>query len=93
MDLTILRNEARSRFEAMVDGALCVLEYRLADSVLTIDHVGVPPEVGGRGIAGALVRTALDVAREQGWRVIPGCAYAAAWIERNPAYRDLVNRA
>ena len=90
MDQAIVRNEAESRFETTVDGALCVLDYRFADGVLAIDHVGVPPEVGGRGLAGALVRTALDAARENGWRVIPNCTYAAAWIERNPTYADLV---
>ena len=92
MDVAIVRNEADNRFETTVDGALCVLDYTFADGVLAIDHVIVPPEVGGRGIAGSLVRTALDTAREQGWRVIPNCTYAAAWIERHPGYLDLVNR-
>jgi uncharacterized protein len=93
MDSAIIRNDARSRFEMEVDGELCVLDYRLADGVFTIDHVGVPASVGGRGIAGTLVRTALDDARANGWRVIANCTYAAAWIGRHPAYGDLVSRA
>ena len=91
MDAKILRNEAAQRFETTVEGVLCVLEYRLRDGVLAIDHVGVPDVVGGRGIAGLLTRTALDMARREHWRVIPNCAYAAAWIQRHPEYADLVD--
>lgn len=93
MDLSIQRNEAAQRFETTVDGVLCVLDYRLRDGVLSIDHVGVPQPVGGRGIAAALTKTALDTARSRNWRVVPHCAYAATWIERHPQYRDLVNPA
>ncbi len=90
MDAEILRNEAAQRFETTVDGVLCVLEYRLRDGVLAIDHVGVPAAVGGRGIAALLTEQALDLARREHWRVIPNCAYAAAWVKRHPAYADLV---
>ena len=91
MDVTVARNEAESRFEATVDGALCVLDYRLRDGTLAIDHVRVPDAVGGRGIAAALTVAALETARREHWRVVPNCAYAAAYIERNPVWRDLVS--
>lgn len=90
-DYTITRNEAQHRFETSVDGVLCVLEYRLHDGVLTINHTGVPEAVGGRGIAAALTRTALDTARREGWRVRPNCAYSIAWLAKHPEYRDLVD--
>jgi len=93
MTTEVVRNDAASRFEAMVDGELCVLAYRLGDGLLVIDHVIVPYAAGGRGIAAELTRTALDAARANGWRVVPNCSYAAAWIERHPEYRDLLNRA
>ncbi|MEO7062771.1 MAG: GNAT family N-acetyltransferase [Dokdonella sp.] len=91
MDTTIQRNEAAQRFETTVEGTLCVLEYRLRDGVLAIDHVGVPDAISGRGIAAALTKAALDMARLERWRVIPNCAYAAAWIQRHPKYADLVD--
>lgn len=77
------------RFEATVDGTLCVLDYEQDAGRMTITHTGVPPEVGGRGIAGALVRTALTHARAVGWRVVPACSYAAAWMQRHPEFDDL----
>lgn len=77
------------RFEILVDGSLCELDYALADGVMTITHTGVPEAVGGRGLAGALVRAAMDSAREQGWKVVPACSYASVWMQRHPEYDDL----
>lgn len=90
IDADITCNQAASRFETTVDGVLCVLDYRFAGGVLTIDHVGVPNAVSGRGIAARLTAAALDAARAAGWRVVPHCSYAAAYIRRHPRYRDLV---
>ena len=86
----VKRNDVSHRFEATVDGVLCVLEYRLRDNVLAIDHTGVPDAVGGRGIAAALTQAALDTARHEGWRVVPNCAYSVAYIKKHPQYRDLL---
>jgi predicted GNAT family acetyltransferase len=93
MPVNVVHNAAQRRFEAVVDGVSCVLEYGLHDGVMTITHTGVPAQVGGRGIAGALVSAAFDTARREGWRVVPACSYAAAWIQRHPEYADVVNRA
>jgi len=90
MEPDIRRNLAASRFETTVDGSLCVLDYRLHEGLLSIDHVGVPPPVEGRGIAGRLVQAAMEQARREGWRVVPHCAYAAAWLRRHPDYAGLV---
>jgi hypothetical protein len=57
---------------------------------MTITHTGVPAEVGGRGIASALVQAALETARGEGWKVLPACSYAVAWMQRHPAYADLL---
>ena len=32
----------------------------------------------------------LDHARERNWKVRPICGYAVAFIERHPAYQDLL---
>lgn len=90
MGVNVVHHAAESRFVAIVEGVTCVLEYRLRDGVMSIDHTGVPPEVGGRGIAGDLVRAAFDTARAEGWKVAPNCSYASAWVERHPEVRDLV---
>lgn len=90
MNLSIEHNMSARRFEVVVDGQTCVLEYRLADQVMTITHTGVPEQVGGRGIAAELARTAFETARVNGWKVVPACSYASVYITKHPEYADLV---
>ena len=90
MSPSIHHDPAGRRFTTHVDGVDCLLDYGLAASVMTITHTEVPAAVGGRGIAADLVQSALDVARTNGWQVVPACSYAAVWIERHPAYADLL---
>ncbi|RDS80391.1 GNAT family N-acetyltransferase [Dyella psychrodurans] len=89
MSYDIRHVSAAHRFETTVDGVLCELEYSLHDGVMTITHTGVPDEVGGRGIASDLVRTAFETARSKGWKVVPACSYARVWMERHPEYAEL----
>jgi uncharacterized protein len=72
------------RFTARVDGEIAELDYTLAAGVMTITHTGVPRPIEGRGIAGALMRKALEIARGHGWRVVPACSYAAAYLAKHP---------
>ncbi|MVW73635.1 GNAT family N-acetyltransferase [Bordetella sp. 15P40C-2] len=88
--LSIEHDEPNGRFETRVDGHACVLDYQLRDSTMIIQHTGVPGAVGGRGIAAQLTRYALDTARARGWRVLPLCSYAVAYIARHSDYQDLV---
>lgn len=79
----------KKRFSTTVQDHLCVLDYELTNSVMTITHTRVPPAVGGKGIAADLTQTALDTARQNQWRVVPQCSYAAVYIKRHPEYADL----
>ncbi len=53
MSPVIAHDRAAHRFTSEVDGATSVLEYRLVDDVMTIEHTGVPMELRGQGIAAA----------------------------------------
>lgn len=90
MALDIQHNRGAQRFEVEVEGVQCVLDYTLAEGGMAITHTVVPPAAGGRGVAGELVRTALEFARAKGWKVVPLCSYAEAWIKRHPDYADLL---
>ncbi|MDX1624975.1 MAG: GNAT family N-acetyltransferase [Wenzhouxiangellaceae bacterium] len=92
MEIEIRDNRDENRFETVVDGHRCVLDYRIDGNVITIPRVLVPPPVEGRGIAGKLTRHALDFSRDKGLSVVPKCPYVAAWIRRHPEYEDLVAR-
>ena len=78
------------RFVVNVDGHEAEMNYRREGDVIAITHTGVPSEIGGRGIAGDLVRAGFDYARAHGLRVRPACSYAAAWAQRHPDYADVL---
>jgi len=90
MQLAIRHDRAAHRFETRVEDMPCLLEYTLAAGVMTITRTEVPAAVGGRGIAAALVQQALATARAEGWKVVPACSYAAAWMQRHPEHHDLL---
>jgi uncharacterized protein len=80
------------RFEAIVEGRCCRLDYLLDAGVMTIHHTEVPSELEGRGIAAELTRVAIEHARANGLMVRPLCGYARAWLHRHPEQADLVAR-
>jgi predicted GNAT family acetyltransferase len=80
------------RFEAVIDGHACCLDYLIDGSTMRIHHTEVPSPLEGRGIAAALTRAAIDHARANGLRVQPLCGYARAWLRRHPEHADLVAR-
>ena len=89
MDNPIQHDAKNRRFNTVVDDVTAHVEYELAGDVMTLTHTIVPSAIGGRGIAGALVKTALDHARAEGWKVVPQCSYADTWMRRHPDYEDL----
>lgn len=89
--MQVVHNAAASRFEAVVEGQLCVAMYRLFGKTMMLVHTGVPHALRGRGIAAALVAAALEHARAQGLKVRPDCSYAEAYMRRHPETLDLLH--
>jgi uncharacterized protein len=90
MSYPVKHDTEASLFTVTVDGQLSLLQYRLKDGVMKIVHTEVPPALAGHGIAGDLMRAALETARSNGWRVVPACSYAKAFLEGHPQYADLL---
>jgi uncharacterized protein len=90
--LEVTHNEGNQRFEVWIDGQLSKLDYIQDGKNFVITHVGVYPEHRGQGVAGKIVETALQYARQNVLRVIPMCSYAAAYIRRNPQYMELTDQ-
>ena len=79
------------RFVTTVDGEDAYVAYEPGNGdrwVLT--HTYTPTNLRGRGIAGDVVRTALETARNEGKTVVPVCWYAEGFIQRHPEFQDLV---
>lgn len=81
---------ARGRFELIEDGKLAFADYQIRDGRMILPHVEADPALRGRGTAGRLMEGVLETARARGLKVTPVCGYAAAFIERHPAYHDLL---
>ena len=92
MNVAVTHNVARHRFEATVDGHICTADYQLRGNVMWMTHTGVPPAVGGRGVAAELVRVALEWAAAQGHSVEPACSYVEVYMRRHPQTQKLLAR-
>ena len=77
-------NTERHRFETTIGDRTAELTYRLVEQRLVLLHTGVPDELGGRGIAGDLVRAATRRAAADDLTIVPQCSYARSWLEKHP---------
>ncbi|MGD9532009.1 GNAT family N-acetyltransferase [Pseudonocardia sp.] len=81
----------RNRYEITVDGERAgFVTYRRAPGRIAFLHTEIDDAHQGAGLAGTLVRAALDAARADGLAVAPYCPYVAGWIAKHPDYADLV---
>ena len=93
MTYDMRHNEQQSQYETTVDGKLAYASYDLEEpNTIVFTHTIVPDEISGRGVAGELVKHALDDARSRGLTVKPQCSYVAKYIERHPEYQDLLKK-
>ena len=88
MDVT--NNRAENRFELATDAGPAIAAYQRDGDVLTFTHTAVPPEAEGHGVGSRLVAGALEQVREEGMKIVPACAFVAAYVERHPETRDLL---
>ncbi len=84
MTIAITHDRVGHKFTTQIDGHEGYVEYEAGDGHIVITHTVVPSEIGGRGVAGELVKEALDFARIEGLNVVPQCSYAAEYIRRHP---------
>ncbi len=89
--ITIQHLPSAGRFEAVVDGLTCHLDYRRQGDTLIAHHTEVPHSLAGRGIAAALVQALFDFVAEHNLRVEPQCSYVQAWARRHPHVTPLLS--
>ncbi len=72
------------------DGPEAELTYSKAgESLIIIDHTGVPEAYRGGNIGVALVERAVQDARAKGLKILPLCPFAAAQFRRHPDWQDV----
>lgn len=83
----------KGRWVVRLDGAEAEMTYtRAGETLIIIDHTGVPDALRGRGLGLVLVRRAVEDARATGKTILPLCPFAKATIERHPEFWDVVKR-
>jgi predicted GNAT family acetyltransferase len=90
--LQVTHNQKESTFEVWIDGHLSKLDYMQDGKNFVIMHVGVYPELRGQGVAGKIMEAGLAYARQNSFRVVPMCSYAASYIRRNPQHMELTSQ-
>lgn len=87
----VTNNEAESRYEVHVDGALAgFLEYRTIGEVLALVHTEVDEAYAGQGLGAKLAKYALDDVMARDVKISPLCPFVAKYIDKHPEYRVTV---
>ena len=89
---TITHNEKEQRFETIIDGEKAFLEYRFYKSDIAMMHTFVPEQLGGKGVASALAKYALEYAKAQNLPVMVYCPFVGAFLKRHPEYNVLLDK-
>ena len=63
--------------------------FPIRDGVADIEHTFVDDSLRGQGIAGLLVKMAVQQIRAKGLGLTASCSYAAIWLKRHPEYGPL----
>jgi predicted GNAT family acetyltransferase len=87
----VIHRPEQNRFETLVNGHVAYMSYTPAGNRMYFNHTYVPDLLRGQGVAGAVVRLALETAQTKGWKVVPTCSYVASFIERHPEFAGLVD--
>lgn len=82
-------NPAESRFEMPTSAGLAVADYRVSGNVMTIYHTQVPSALRGRGHGVHLVVGALQIARANGYKIVPSCWFVREVMSSRHEYDDL----
>lgn len=95
MTTRLEHNPADTRYEIYVDDTLAgYADYaeREDTKVRDFNHTVTFPEFRGQGIAGKVVKFALDETRTAGYTVLPTCWYVDKYIAEHQEYADLLAR-
>ncbi len=72
------------------DGSKAFLRYRVENGKMLLIETYTPPQHRGKGVARAMMRKAVEVARERGLKVVPICSYSVYYFLKHPEERDVL---
>jgi len=90
-DIDLEETGSKGRYVYRADGEEAEMTFSKAgETLVIIDHTGVPDAFRGKGVGQALVARAVADFRAQGKKVLPLCPFAASQFRRHPEWADLL---
>ena len=91
MDVEVIDNPDKARFEILADGELAgFVLYHLRGNEIALTHTETDDRFRGHGLASRLVQASLDAARARHLAVLPYCPFVRSWLTEHREYADLV---
>lgn len=97
-NIQIVRHETKTkgRYVATIEGVEGEGELtfsKASDTLIIVDHTGVPDSMRGMGVAGALAKRVIEDARSAGQKIVPLCPFFSAYVARHKdETADVINR-
>jgi predicted GNAT family acetyltransferase len=87
----VVRDDGAGRYQLRVDGeAAGFAEFVARGDDVELPHTVIDPARRGQGLAGVLIKAALDDIVGSGRKAIPTCSYVAAYVAAHPDYAAAV---
>ena len=88
--MTFVYNEEKRRYAAMDEGQEIgrLLFSKSGEKTLVFKHLIVEPEHRGKGVAGQLLKYAMEDVAKRGLKVVPVCPYVRKAFDENAEYRQ-----
>jgi predicted GNAT family acetyltransferase len=85
-------NPDAHRVEALLDGDVVGFStYKVrSDTVRSFLHTEVDDRMEGQGVGGQLVRGVMEIAREQGFTILPSCSFVRSYMREHEDTHDLL---
>jgi uncharacterized protein len=91
MQMEVKHVERKRKFYIEIGGYTAKLKYKKKkEDVLEIHSTEVPESLRGKGVGNALVKAAMEYAREFNYKVKPACAFVEQFFKRNHQYDYLL---
>ena len=90
MEPILTNNPEKSRFEADLGDDLAFIDYRYHEGKIYLMHTFVPESHRGQGIAGKIIKQALEFIRSEKIPLVVYCPAVTKYMESHPEYNDLL---
>ncbi len=91
--ITLEDHGSKGRYLATLPGIADEAEMtfsRANDTLIIVDHTGVPDSMAGQGVGKALAAHVVADARAKGIKIIPLCPFLKAQADRHPEWADVI---